>query len=603
MIVRQNSEAKILKAKNFNCRNSQIPLAWYVAGIVSHGEGCARPGEPGAYTRISLFLDWITVNANEFKLPSVKPVKICPGFRCSSASKLCIPEKWMCNGFTDCLEAEDEKNCPLNIYYHQSRTQLNSENFTKRLKRTNNSSRGHKMKIFLENKKKKSEREEIFKNAKKDLRYDDKISEKAVYKNHDLKFTENFEASNDLGHESKNMKNSINQIYLSKDEKKDSEITKEIQSKTKRNALFEKDNSGFKTFKREERKRPEKIDKIDLNLERNSEVSISYPDFLSNIDNLTTSSRFQFYSNPSKQIIKFVAVDPTAPCNISLGNHSLKTREYEFNSMINESDSENLDYFQCQKIIQSVLKNYLCDGIRDCEDGSDETNCSCADILKNKDSKLLCDGFEDCADSSDEENCTQCSEQEFRCKRSGECLPLKEKCDGFANCRFGEDEINCFGLVKHADEIELNSEKESFSETRGIVVANEGGTWTLACCENMSLTNENLATKVCLETGWIGYEKYENVTFTANCTGFHVTCSKNRTQILDDYRALKGEHLRPWNVFVYSDGKIMCSAVLLQPEWLLTSSACTRNVEYVFARQRISPYDLFLSRRQLVYSD
>lgn len=32
---------------------------WYVSGIVSHGEGCARPGEPGAYTRVSLYVHWI----------------------------------------------------------------------------------------------------------------------------------------------------------------------------------------------------------------------------------------------------------------------------------------------------------------------------------------------------------------------------------------------------------------------------------------------------------------------------------------------------------------------------------------------------------------
>lgn len=40
---------------------------WYVAGIVSHGEGCARPNEPGAYTRVSLFLNWITEKTSSSK--------------------------------------------------------------------------------------------------------------------------------------------------------------------------------------------------------------------------------------------------------------------------------------------------------------------------------------------------------------------------------------------------------------------------------------------------------------------------------------------------------------------------------------------------------
>ncbi len=33
---------------------------WFLAGIVSFGLGCARPGELGAYTNVAYYINWIS---------------------------------------------------------------------------------------------------------------------------------------------------------------------------------------------------------------------------------------------------------------------------------------------------------------------------------------------------------------------------------------------------------------------------------------------------------------------------------------------------------------------------------------------------------------
>lgn len=48
----------------FMCLNPNRPHQWYLAGVVSHGEGCARPDEPGIYTRVSLYIEWIFDHIN-----------------------------------------------------------------------------------------------------------------------------------------------------------------------------------------------------------------------------------------------------------------------------------------------------------------------------------------------------------------------------------------------------------------------------------------------------------------------------------------------------------------------------------------------------------
>jgi len=62
-------------------------------------------------------------------------------------------------------------------------------------------------------------------------------------------------------------------------------------------------------------------------------------------------------------------------------------------------------YYLIFSLIQTIKINKRCNKHLDCEDGTDEKDCTCRDYLLNFQPTAICDGHLDCEDETDEKDC------------------------------------------------------------------------------------------------------------------------------------------------------------------------------------------------------
>ncbi|XP_071600358.1 low-density lipoprotein receptor-related protein 4-like [Heliangelus exortis] len=109
--------------------------------------------------------------------------------------------------------------------------------------------------------------------------------------------------------------------------------------------------------------------------------------------------------------------------------------------------------FHCSSGAVCVRAGERCDGVPQCPDASDEKGCwsptqecalRCDTATRCIPQSWLCDGHADCLDHADEQGCVpkKCDPAEFPC-RSGQCVALSLRCDGDRDCRDGSDEEGC----------------------------------------------------------------------------------------------------------------------------------------------------------------
>ncbi|GFX36202.1 low-density lipoprotein receptor-related protein 2 [Trichonephila clavipes] len=123
-----------------------------------------------------------------------------------------------------------------------------------------------------------------------------------------------------------------------------------------------------------------------------------------------------------------------------------------------EDGSDELDcgkcsygQFRCNDKVQCINSSWVCNRVKDCRDGSDETFCDpcphakfrCSDEVKCVNFVWVCNGKKDCRDGSDERFCGPCSYEQFRCIDGIHCINSSRVCDGNKECPDGSDETKC----------------------------------------------------------------------------------------------------------------------------------------------------------------
>lgn len=125
--------------------------------------------------------------------------------------------------------------------------------------------------------------------------------------------------------------------------------------------------------------------------------------------------------------------------------------------LITQSQIEDARF--CKPTNETIPAQKVCNEVVNCNDGSDEMNCSCRERL---DPTRICDGNYDCLDMSDELGCFGCrsniscyyNQTDVNMNNSSKsCFSKSQRCDQTDDCSNGKDERDCIRILGQNDNV------------------------------------------------------------------------------------------------------------------------------------------------------
>ncbi|XP_017468639.1 PREDICTED: serine protease nudel [Rhagoletis zephyria] len=549
------------------CRSVNNTDEWYLAGVVSHGNGCARPGEFGAYTRVALYLDWIEL---AMKFPAkLQPRLICPGYVCVWGGERCISKKRRCDRVVDCLGGEDEVGCTYNFIpdmvgsVHNISTTTESDYYPESVvtsppcKAGNSATQARAEVESVENtmtpgttgiqtNASESNGSSTTQRVTADSSANTATTAEAGTKRKST--TEMSTAQSKLSETTTavSQMEASTMVPTSIDTTTEEPVTTETSTEepsttditTTEVTASETMSSAFTSTEASTTTTVEstKISTVDqsntstvgtspTNTTGITTTETSTMDTTTDISSTTDLTTVSLKSFDVENLVTTTPNDSKLSSTLRSETTSLVTTEGITAAATTTvkprklSNSTIPGKFICQRIPQIVEVKNRCDRVLDCEDGSDEDDCSCRDYLKGSLNILICDGKADCEDLTDEENCGNCSADEYLCPLSKICLPLEKRCDAIIDCDFREDEKDCFTLT-NGREIVLDTDRRPVLKSAGIFSRNSHGKWRVVCSHEIPHSEQiaTTAANVCAQLGFRSLKFYNTTQFMPHDT-------------------------------------------------------------------------------------